>query len=80
MPQALTLFATMFPSLPASTIVEALGKTGGDIQLTAEALLETSQVSAWFEPQVSCSAPQGWLPIIKGVLARSRVQHRTSEY
>ena len=44
MPQALTLFATMFPSLPASTIVDALGKTGGDIQLTAEALLETSSV------------------------------------
>ena len=37
-------FETMMirvPSLPASTIIEALGKAGGDIQRTAEALLET---------------------------------------
>ena len=36
-------FETMFPSLPASTIIEALGKAGGDIQRTAEALLETAR-------------------------------------
>ena len=39
-------FKTMFPSLPASTIIEALGKAGGDIQRTAEALLETASATA----------------------------------
>ena len=39
--QALLLFQTMFPSMPDSTIIEALDKAGGDIQRTAEALLGT---------------------------------------
>jgi hypothetical protein len=38
--QALTYLATVFPSLTHSTIIGALDKAGGDIRLTANALLE----------------------------------------
>jgi hypothetical protein len=39
--QAIAQLALVFPSLPASTITDALRNAGGDIQLTANALLAT---------------------------------------
>jgi hypothetical protein len=39
--QAIAQLALVFPSLLASTIIEALCNAGGDIQRTADALLTT---------------------------------------
>ena len=46
MPQVIKELASIFPSLPQSTITDALGKAGGNVHHAADALL-VPQVNAW---------------------------------